>query len=432
VQHRTEARGRPLVSERAFVRFLILWTAWFPAVWLVGLGGLYWVILGLVAIPYLMRARPRGVAILPLLVAGALVLSSVIGTIYFGFIVERLVSLFGNVLVWVALAAALTIKPLAEDLVGLSRSILGIALVQGALTFVSVSIAPAKLPVPVLSPIANSLPSGFAAFARNNLYFESWLDGFAARSAGLNGQPTWAGAFAAIALLVAVGAITTERRGWRLLAVLAAFASIYSIQLSLSRSTWISLGVAGALLLLVLLRKSSPAAFFTAAFFAIVAAVITLLTRFSDIQGWLDETNAQREGSAETRGAIYDATWGFISSLPIPILGFGIKPRETDLVASVATHSTYLGLIFRAGYVAAAVFAIMLFAILAASVRTSSARAAAITMLVIMWCIFEDLDPGHLVPLGLTWAVWSYRLASGRSAARDYQTSRNTLARASS
>jgi O-antigen ligase len=410
---------------------LILWTAWFPVLWLIGVGGLYWVVAGLVSVLYLMGARPRGLAVLPLVVAGALILSSIIGTVYFGFIAERLISLFGNVLIWVALGAALTIKPLTEDLVRLSRSILGVALIQGMLTLVSVSIAPAKLPVPLLSPLASSLPSGFAAFARNNLYFESWLDGFAARSAGLNAQPTWAGAFAAVALLIALGAITTERRGWRVFAILAAIASLYSIQLSLSRSTWISLAVAAALMLLVLLRRASPMAFFTATALAIIALTIAAMTRLDEIQSWLDQTNAQRAGSAETRGAIYETTWDFVASLPIPILGFGIKPRETDLVASVATHSTYLGLVFRGGYIAVAVFAIMLVAILAASVRNTSVRAAAIAVLVIMWCIFEDLDPGHLVPLGLIWAVWSYRLASDRNAARDHSASRKSLARAS-
>lgn len=327
-----------LSSTERLTRFFLAWVFAYPLLWIIGLGGLFWVVLGLGALVFLLREKPRGIALLPILIGITLVMSAAIGSVYFGFLPDRLISLGGNVLVWIAVGTLLYLDPGRVETDRLARGILLIALVQGALSAMSVAIAPLKLPVPLLSPIAGAMPSGFGAFARNSLYFESWLDGFAARSAGLNAQPTWAGAFACVALIVGSSLVLRVRGKERLFIIGAMVAAWYSLQLSLSRSTWISLGIATAVMVIVWIKRRQPILGFTVMTIGAIAVVVALLTRLSDLQVWLDEVNSQREGSAETRGAIYNTTWAFIHQLPIPILGYGIKPQESDLVASVATH----------------------------------------------------------------------------------------------
>ncbi len=396
------------VGER-YIRFAIGCLASFPFLWLVGLGGAFWSILGLGSLLFLLRTKISMLGWLLMIVPLALFASSVIGSIYFGFQPMRLLGLMANGFVWIALAALVSIRVTAAQLRSLGRAILFVALVQGLLTAISAILAPARLPVPLLSPIAESLPSGLSAFARNGLHFTSWLDGFVARSAGINGQPTWAGAFAAVALIIAILSLRRARGWWLFFVISAAAACVYSIQLSQSRSTWVSLAAAALVILLVGTRRRSAPLFFTVALMAFVGMIVVAVTQSETIEQYFGELNNQREGSSATRGEIYDTTWGFIADLPIPILGFGIKPEDDDLVANVATHSTYLGLIFRGGIIAFTAYVLLLLSVLRRSLSVGDAGAAGIVVLISLWSIFEDMDAGHLVPFGLVWAAWNCR-----------------------
>ncbi|WP_404431340.1 O-antigen ligase family protein [Microbacterium lacus] len=361
------------------------------------------------SVPFLVRQRLRGTPLIAIGVATGLLLSSLIGIIYFGVVPERMVGLAANIMVWLTVAAGLAVTPTKRTFTQLTRAVLVLSAAQGAITLVATLLHPARLPVPLLAPIAESLPSGFAAFARNSLVLFSWLDGEAIRSAGLNAQPTWAGAFAAIALIIATYAVVTERGGWRALALVSGLASIYSIQMSLSRATWIALAAALVVMLVVSMRSRFRVWYFTSVTMLSILVTAIWITSSSRILAAVQDINSQREGSATARGDIYEQTWSYIRELPIPIFGFGIKPGDETLVASVATHSTYLGLIFRGGFITLVMFILLLACLLVLSLRASAPQAAAIVVFVGLWCIFEDIDPGHLVPLGIIWALWFAR-----------------------
>lgn len=415
---RQSRSGAVVPLDFDFPGFSLVWIGLYPILWAAGLGGAFWVALGAAGGVWLLRQRLTSTAVLALLISAALVASALVGTIAFGLQLGRLISLMGNALVWVALAALLVAASNGKlSVVRLGRRLLWISIAQAAITAAAVVVYPGRLPVPLLASAAQFLPSGFAAFADDTIYFASWLDGFAFRSSGISAQPTWAGAFGACAAIIGVHVLLSESGRYRLLALAGIFSGIYSLEMALSRSGWISLGVAAVAGVIMLSRRLGSRLFGLVVTLSAIASIVVLLTGLPSISGYLEDLNSGRAGSAETRGAIYARTWAYIQELPLPILGYGIKPQEEGLVASVASHSTYLGLLFRGGYVALVLFLLLLLFVLLMAMRRHSPAAAAVVVLVGVWCTLEDFDPGHLLPLALVWAV---------GVAREPRTQRQT------
>lgn len=411
------AEPRPLTAaaDDRFLRFLHILTFAYPLLWLIGAAGFYWVLLGLAGIVYLPTRRWIARIAAPLVALVVILLASMpIGIVAFGFDLSRIASFFGNLLVWTGIIALVTLASVrpASVAVLISRGVLVIGTAQGAITFAAQLAYPTKLAVPLLEPLATRLPSGLAAFATNGLYVPDWLGEIAFRSSGMMGQPTWAGAVGAITAIVAVRALVVDRGAWRLVAVAALVAGMYSLDLSLSRSTQISLVVAVLVGVLVALRRYGALLFAVLSTCGAVALALVVMLFGSQIAGLLTNINDAREGSADSRGAIYVATFDFILRLPLPLIGYGIKPKEDGLVASIATHSSYLGLLFRGGVLGLLTLLVFFAIVLLLAVRASNGWAAALATLIAIWCLLEDLDPGHLVPLGI---VLAYALSRRES-----------------
>ncbi|BDI21643.1 hypothetical protein L3i23_04190 [Herbiconiux sp. L3-i23] len=383
-----------------FVRSFSILSFAYPLLWLVGLGGFYWVLVGVLAFLYLIRRGPVAAALPAIGVLGALVFSLPIGVLAFGLDFGRVASLGGNLLVWLSIAALITVSQEIDLDVLLRRIVLVIGTAQGAVVTAAIVAYPSSLPIPLLQGIAGRLPSGLGAFAQNRLYSIDWLGEATFRSAGMMAQPTWAGVFGAVTCIVAVS-LLTERGWWRVLAVAGVAAGTLSVVLSLSRSTQLALGAAVLIGILVMVGARNRMAFYTLAIVAAIGAVIVVLLFNEQILEMVKEINGQREGSLETRSDIYARTWELVRQLPVPILGYGIKPQEEGLVASVATHSAYLGILFRAGILGAIALFWLLINALVRSLRSWDGYAVAIAVLVLIWCTLEDFDPGHLLPLAV-------------------------------
>lgn len=374
----------------------------YPALWMVGVAGAFWVALAVPSTMYLLRSRLTGTGVLALTIPLALILSMPVGFLVFGVSPERVVGALANIAVWIVVAAGMVLGERRDIRLHLARVLVWVGACQGALTLLSSFITPAKLPVPLLSPVASALPGSAAALAQNRLYYMDWLGGAAYRSAGLMGQPTWAGAFAAVAIVAAIYLLirATNRTSWWWGALWSIPLCAYSLALSLSRSTTLVLLAAlilGAMMLLAT-RHRAFGALIPVFVIALIPVAISLGSRIGES---FDELNSQREGSAEARGDIYAQTWKLIGELPIAALGYGIKPREDGLVASVATHSAYLGLLFRAGALGVALWLALILRLLYVAVRARDALAFTLVAFVAAWCILEDFDPGHLLPLAL-------------------------------
>lgn len=392
-----------------FVRFFQLLTIGYPVLWVIGIGGLYWVFLGFAGLAFIVLQRFIGRAALPLLgVVVALVASVPIGMIAFGLDFSRLASFAGNVLVWVALIALVTAARTHDVVRPAIRGVLVIGIAQGAVTLLAQLAYPTTLPIPLAQGIAGKLPSGLGAFAVNALYTADWLGEIAFRSAGMMAQPTWAGCFGAITVILGLYTVFTARGAWRVLGAVAILAGGYSVGLSLSRSTEIALGIALVVALIVSVRRVSTTLFAVLGAIALAVVAIVLIGWGGAVAKVVVDINDAREGSLGSRSAIYERTFGLVQQLPLPLLGYGGKPKDGDLVASVATHSTYLGLLFRGGVLGLLALLIFFVLVLVLAIRASNGWAAALAVLTLIWCTLEDFDPGHLVPLAI---VIAYGLA---------------------
>lgn len=386
-------------SER-FVRAVTVALWCYPLVWALGLGGLAVPVLGATAALYLLRARTVSRSgLLAAAVAVALVMSVPIGVLSFGVETGRLVSVVGNVSAWVMLAGALTAATRTDAVRRVGAPLLWIAAWQGGLVMLSAAVHPVRLPLPLLEGVAGGWPTGLRAYAVNNLYFQDWLDGPAFRSAGLMGNPTWAGAFGAVCILAAP-ALWARGVNRVLLGAGLAGAGV-SVYFSLSRATYLALGVAALVGLLVWVRRRSTIWFHLALTAAPILGAMVAIVAWRLVAQLVTDVNDGRAGSGQSRAAIYTATVDLVRRLVVPVLGYGVKPQSDDLVASVASHSTYLGIVFRAGIVGALLLAALYWRLVRATVTGGRAVGAAIVTFVVIWCILEDFDAGHLIPLAL-------------------------------
>ena len=411
---RTVHRARSRTALEATVRSRAAFRVWFygltfsyPLLWILGVAGFYWILLAAGAVGYLVRTQLSRLTWAVLAVPAVLVLSAPIGLIATSADPSRLVGLAANVTVWVATAAVIQLTETADESQSLSRALTLVGLGQGLITMLAVVAYPKPLPIPLLESLAPLVPGGLRAFMENSLYFPSWLDGMAYRSAGMMGQPTWAGAVAMLSLIASLHLLVRAReRGlWRWIAICALPMTVLSLNLSLSRAATLGIAIALAAGLMVAVRRLPGPAYFTLVILCAIAGTIVLLTVMPSIVDWAGSVNAQREGSLTTRSEIYNATWQLITHHPFPLLGYGVKPEGAELVAPIATHSTYLGILFRGGILGLALLAVLYLATLRTSVAAASIWATTASVFIIAWSVFEDMDPGHLVPLAIPLAI---------------------------
>lgn len=399
----TTEDGELQPGRAAFRALFYVLTFIYPVMWLTGAGGLYWLLLVVGAAWYLVRARLTGLVWGVLAIPAVLVISAPIGLLATTSGVGRLVGLAANVAVWVSTAAVIQLVQTGDESRPLSRALALLGLSQGAITLAAAVAYPSALPVPLLRGLAPRMPGGIGAFMENNLYFGSWLDGEEFRSAGIMGQPTWAGAVAVLALLASLYLLfaVRERGWWRWIAVAAVPLSLFSVNLSLSRAASLGLIIAVAAGLLVGVRRVSGPVFLALLFAVATGVGVVLLTQMPLLAEWVGSVNSQREGSFVARNDIYAMTWNLIAQHPFPLLGYGIKPEGSELVAPIATHSAYLGMLFRGGVLGLLLLVGVYGAMLKHCLAARSIWGTTAAVLIAVWSVFEDMDPGHLVPLGL-------------------------------
>lgn len=377
----------------------------YPVLWMLGLGGLFWPLLTVVSVGVLVRRKIPFQSVPVLGVAACLVFSLPIGLIVFGVEFGRILGLLANVTVWVGIASITTLVLTDEHLAKLViRAVAVISAVQGALILIASVIYPASIGLPLLRGWGAALPSGLRPFAAERLYYYDWLGEQAFRSAGIMANPTWAGAFGALAIFALIWNWHDTAR-WRWIGIAGAVGGVVAINFSLSRSVWGSLALA-AMIYVAEWVRSRDRVWGLYVWTAYLVSAITAAVVFRDeILGWFNGINSAREGSGQSRGAIYSTTIEYIQQLTVPILGYGIKPQDENLVASVASHSTYLGIIFRGGILALVLLLVALSLYARTAWRSGNFLGVSVIVFVFSWLILEDFDPGHLVPLGIVMAL---------------------------
>jgi O-antigen ligase len=248
-----------------------------------------------------------------------------------------------------------------------------------------------------------ALGSNSAAFSNNQVVYQDWLNGFTFRTHGIMANATWAGGFSALALiLLAASQKNSIHAIFRNL--YKYFLLLYVIYLSLSRSVLLALLIS-TLIGLMLKTANTLMPDVRIAFKQICIIAIVSFTVITLNSGQLSQTfesiNQSRSGSLETRSDIYRVTTQLVKEHPFPAIGYGIKPSGEGLVASIATHSTPLGILFKGGFCGLVAYLCFLIFGLKQLIFTKNYLGLVLLNFIIMWSVLEDFDGGHLIPLFL-------------------------------
>lgn len=394
--------SRPLVPRWAVGGYAVLWG--------LGLGFVWWPLV-LVRMVLVGRwANPR----LGFAVAGtagflALALSHAAAT---GAPLGRLVAAAYLLVPWAVLLVASLKSWLPSDARALGAGIVDLAVIQGLLVLLARLVYPSgqgwRLPLGMLVPDSVSKQPPLDAWLVERLAFPDYYAGRVVRTAGIFGNPTWAGALSAVALLVLAFRCSwfVGRRGGPLAygwPLAAAAICVGPLLVAYSRNGVLGLVLGGSagLALLGLLRLSSRARLVSVAVLVAAGAAAYALV---DVAALYRSYNSARVGSLDSRQAIYAQTLQRIHENPF-WLGSGIKEVHPGLVASLGTHSTLLGLVYRGGWPALWGFAAFLLGLAGLAIHRRSALALALVVFSAFWATAEDIDAGHLVPLGLVLAL---------------------------
>jgi hypothetical protein len=385
-----EAEGLEGVST-AFVRG-------YAALWVVGLGFLWWPLLALRA----MRApRSRARPDLWLSVVGALLLLSLLVAALTGAPLGRVAAASYNVTVWLALAA---VTMLRLDLGAVTRGVAQLAGLQSVAVLAALATYPllsgVRLPASYVTPTAVSSEPAFESFMTMGLVREDYFGADVLRASGLFGNATWAGALAALGLLVSFRLVSSGSPAARGVYGLLAALDGVTLFLSYSRNTWLAFGLSVLAMGVVVLHRRRRWHALTIVGLLAGASAWYVATSV-DLRRVFADFNSVREGSLGSRTAIYAATWQAVQDLWFPMLGNGVKDRAPGLVASLGTHSGYLGTLYRGGWLALIALVVWLLVLVVRSWRARSPLAMGAAVFAAVWFVAEDIDAGHLAPLAL-------------------------------
>lgn len=370
----------------------------YGALWVVGLGGLFWPLFAIPSVVYLVDRRITRLAFTPLAVGLLLIISIPIGVVAFGQ-AGRSVAALGNAAVWVCVAALMVAAAQPDPRIRGALIIARLGAFQAVVVALGLVSYPGEAPVPLGLLPDSLLPSGLDTFASSRIVYDDWLGGEALRTVGIMANPTWAGAFAVITLGACVHLLILRKH--RLLVLVAGAGAFVTIALSLSRAVIILGAVAVVAGLISLVRKRSKRLGAALILVLLGAVVLVLLLNWSDLVEAALELNSDRVGSWESRASIYSATLEGIRNHPLILLGYGIKPQVPGLVASIATHSSFLSVLFRGGILCLLLLIVFAADLLLGRWRRSDAIGVFVVLFIFSWGILEDLDGGHLLLLGL-------------------------------
>ncbi|MDQ6839038.1 MAG: O-antigen ligase family protein [Actinomycetota bacterium] len=319
---------------------------------------------------------------------------------------SRLVGALANLSVWVTLWRVLASEPNRAEADGVLRGIVDLALFQGVLVIVARAVYPtlagATLPLARLLPSSLAGDANVAAFSTVRLAIPDYYNGVVIRTSGIFGNPTWAGAVAAVGILFVLFASDSLSPWMRRPVVRAALVIFMAVTLyyAYARIDLLGLGVAAFAVLAVKAKAFIHPSLWMASICAATATVLVVVPLLP-LNALFGQFNKPRQGSLVAREEIYGPTLTAISHAATPLLGAGIKERVEGLVASLGTHSTYFGLAYRGGLLAAAAFVVFLVALGVRSFGKSSGLAVGLVCFLLLWCVSDDIDAGHLLPLVL-------------------------------
>ncbi len=374
----------------------------YALMWVLGLGFLWWPVLALRALrAHLPGSRPQ---LLPTLVAGCFLLSLLLATLS-GAPLTRLAGAVYNLSVWTALVALTAVR---LNLDGIARGIGQLAGLQSVAVVAALATYPllsgAALPASHLLPGAITQEPAFESFTTVRLIIEDYFGDVVLRTAGFFGNATWAGALAALGILVTPRLVSAGATRVRVFYGLLCLLDAVALYLSYSRNTWIAVGAGLVAMSVLALRRARRWGSLTVLSTSTVGLVGYVATSI-DLGRAFQSFNSVREGSLGSRTAIYTATWNAVEDFTFPLLGSGIKERVPGLVASLGTHSGYLGTLYRGGFLAAAFLLLWLSVLAVRSWKASSPLALGATTFTGLWFVAEDIDVGHLTPLALVLTV---------------------------
>lgn len=375
----------------------------YPLIWVTGIAIAFWPILICTLMSCLKYCRPNLLSNLLLLVGVFELISIPIGLLSFQIELDRILSALVNSLIWITSSLLVSYQYSNSQVLHFSKSLINIGLVQGAIVLLARIVFPGLLPFPILHKFMQAFGANSGAFSSNVVVYQDWLFSSTLRTHGIMANATWAGGFSALSLVLLIA--TQERRIYSILRNLYKyFLLIHVIFLSLSRSVLLSLLLSSLIgILLRVSNKLIPE--IRIAFKQIIIIVIVSLTIISLNTGQFNQTiksiNQSRSGSLETRSDIYAVTARLVKDHPFPAIGYGIKPTGEGLVASIATHSTPLGILFKGGLFGLVAYISFLIFGLKKLVTTKNYLGLVMFNFIIMWSILEDFDGGHLIPLFL-------------------------------
>lgn len=394
---------REAAFDQSFARVIVLCVGFYPILWATAFAGLFMPIVAVLSVVYLLAVRTTRIALIPLGIAGLVVLSVPIGVLAFGVDASRVLAAGYNASVWIVIAAVITVATRVDMRRPLATAFLTLIVVQAVLVIIALQIYPSRLPIPVLSSLAERLPGAFGQLGRDDMVNSSWLGRTTMRTSGIMGQAMAAGAVAALSAMMVIFVGRHSKK----LQALALVAAIPVVYYSLSRATYGLIAIALLVAMIIFVYRRSTLLAYGSISISVVVLLVVALRWSDEIVAAVDEVDDLRGGSSASRGEVYSRTFDLLLAHPLPILGYGVKPQEDGLVASVGTHSTYLGLAFRGGVVAATLYLVLLLILVQRAVSTMDVVAAVATVFIAGWTFFADLDTGHLLPIMFSYAVAS-------------------------
>jgi O-antigen ligase len=303
-----------------------------------------------------------------------------------------------------------------EEIDIFKNKLIQIGFFQGAIVLITFLIYPNESPIPILNNKFDSFGTNARAFSSSQIIYSDWLEGAALRTHGIMANATWAGGFSALVLLLILDEKKKKNSIYkRMFYQFSLLIAILVVYLSLSRSVLISLTISLMVLGFQHIQNHVPNRdflhFINTTSLVLFLSTSVYLIVFVNISKTFQTINDSRAGSLNTRSDIYLETYRLIREHPLPVIGFGIKPEGEGLVASIATHSTILGLIFKGGILSLITYLVVYFVIARRLMQLREATDLSVIIFIFIWCILEDFDPGHLIPLilGLSLAKMGYQ-----------------------
>lgn len=398
------------MNRRSVTSYALFWAvgaafAWWP-----------WILVRL-----LFERRPRRVAPAALVGVCLCLTVSLLFAAAFSPPPGRVLGALANLAVWVTVLGLIRRKWTSAEVEGLAKGIIDLALIQAVLVLLAQLAYPtwgnSPLPLSYLLPESLRSDPSLAASTSTRLAFLDYFGQPVVRTSGIFGYPTWAGAVAALGCVLLLFGPAVP--GWagrtRLRRAVLATLIASTVFFSYSRVDAVAL-VAVSLMIVAMRARSRLPPWAWAASLCVLMGCTIVGVSFVSIGDAASTVNSRRVGSLESRVAIYEPTIRAIARAPTPLIGAGVKSRQSGLLASVGSHSSYLGLAYRGGIVAAILFVVFLLQVLVRAIRAKAEVAVGLTLFVLIWCLNEDFDTGHLVPLALPLASELARLNRDSSA----------------